>query len=70
MRTFYVCSRCGETSEDHNLEGWLIVSVPYSKSGEMVIRCPEHITRYAIYKAGGRIEAGKGIIGFYEYEVS
>ena len=67
--TVYVCSVCGETSGayDGNTEDWLIAAVP-GKSGEMVIRCPQHVTRYAIRKAGGHIRGGTiGVVGRWEY---
>lgn len=50
-------------------EDWLLASVPGSASGEMVIRCPEHITEYAIRKAGGHVEDGNGIVNGWSYEI-
>jgi hypothetical protein len=67
--TIYVCSKCRETSEGwQTLDDWLIGAVPGSKCGEMVIRCPRHITRYAIRKAGGYVEHGKGVVQNWVYE--
>lgn len=61
-KTIYVCSTCGEnTAEWGTDEDWLIASVPESKTGEMVIRCPEHITEYAIRKAGGSVKTENGV---------
>ena len=74
--TVYICSKCGETTADwENIEDWLIAAVPGSTTGEMVIRCPDHITEYAIRKAGGRItrSRGDGRIGtvkHWEYNIS
>jgi len=70
-KTIYVCSVCGETTADWDTDDdWLIANVPGSTSGEMVIRCPKHITEYAIRKAGGRVEGGKGIVNNWEYDLS
>lgn len=68
----YVCSVCGDTIEaDADNEDWLIANALGSTSGEMVIRCPEHITEYAIRKCGGRIETRngvkRGVVNHYEY---
>ena len=57
-RQFWVCSKCGRTVEDHPnwTRGWLIAShkmAEKSYNGEMVIRCPEHITGYALRNADG-----------------
>lgn len=68
--TLYVC-KCGETSADwQSLDDWLIGSVPGSKCGEMVIRCPKCITKYAIYKAGGYLANGKGHVQNWAYELA
>lgn len=70
--TYYVCSVCGAKATPYEAgeQGdWLVASVPGSKSGEMVIRCPDHITRYAIRKAGGHIESGKGVVNHYVYTI-
>ncbi|RPJ40118.1 MAG: hypothetical protein EHM35_00500 [Planctomycetaceae bacterium] len=59
-KQLYVCGKCGRTADEQHLHGWLIAK---SKSGEdqfngiMVIRCPDHITGYAIRKAEGGREA-------------
>lgn len=66
----YVCGKCGDTSEGQDWEEWLIAPLPGSKNGELVIRCPQHITEYAIRKAGGHIEQGRGIVGYYGYNLS
>jgi DNA-directed RNA polymerase subunit RPC12/RpoP len=50
-KTIYVCSKCGAKTTNKNERYWLIRSNP-SKSGEMVIRCPDHVTAYAERKAG------------------
>ena len=52
-RTVYVCSKCGRTVENHPnwTRGWLIAThrdAAKAANGEMVIRCPQHITQYAI----------------------
>ena len=71
MKTIFVCNKCGETTAMwENVDDWLIAPVPNSPSGEMVIRCPEHITEYAIRKAGGHMSAGKGQVGHWLYELS
>jgi len=49
--TIYVCGKCGRTADDMHVRGWLIGSAKNAEkvgNGEMVIRCPEHVTRYAI----------------------
>lgn len=72
-RTYYRCSVCGELASafDQSWEGdWLIVPVSGSTRGEMVIRCPEHITRYAIRKAGGSIEDGQGVVHSFRYPLA
>ena len=73
MEPRFVCSKCGETSTGYNLDDWLVASVPESRDGEMVIRCPEHITEYSVRKAGGHIESrahGRvGIVGNWEYDL-
>lgn len=46
--TIFVCSKCGKKAswEDAKRKGWLIA--PHRKTeGQMVIRCPRHITEYA-----------------------
>jgi len=47
-KSFLVCSKCGATIESCKARGagWLVKS-NVRKRGEMVIRCPRHITRYA-----------------------
>lgn len=68
--TIYVCAKCGDTSRDiDNLDDWLIASRP-GKPGEMVIRCPDCITRYAVRKAGGHIEYGRAVVRGWVYELS
>ena len=69
-KTIYVCTECGETTEDWDTdEDWLIAKVPDSTNGEIIVRCPEHITLYAIYRAGGRVENGVGIVNNWEYQI-
>ena len=76
MNTIYVCDKCGKTSEQwETLDDWLIASTSTgwpqaNRTGEMVIRCPQHITEYAIRKAGGHIREGVGIVGVWEYDIS
>ena len=55
-RRVYVCSTCGKTVEatPNNTRGWLIGTHENAEKafhGEMVIRCPKHITNYAIRNA-------------------
>ncbi len=54
-KTIYVCSKCGATTDSDHLCGWLVDSRAYpkegSKLGEMIIRCPKHITEYAVREA-------------------
>jgi DNA-directed RNA polymerase subunit RPC12/RpoP len=70
MITVYVCSKCGDNSMNiDNIDDWLIASRP-NHPGEMVIRCPDCITEYAIRKAGGHIEDGHGVVGAWHYELS
>lgn len=52
-RQVWVCSKCGRTVEDNpnSTRGWLIASHKDAEKqfhGEMVIRCPAHITNYAL----------------------
>jgi len=54
--TVYVCSKCGRTVqyEPNWTRGWLIgthKNAAKAFNGEMVIRCPAHITNYAIRNA-------------------
>ena len=63
IRQVWVCSKCGRTvlNETQWTRGWLIDShrdAEKAFNGEMVIRCPDHITDYAIRKA----EHGKSAI--------
>lgn len=57
-KTYFVCSKCGRTADSRHLHGWLIGRHRDPEKqywGEMVIRCPEHVTTYAIRKVvGGR----------------
>jgi len=48
--TKYVCAKCGATTTDPEENGWLVAS---RKNHEyaMIIRCPQHITKYAIQQA-------------------
>lgn len=49
--TYYKCSKCGRTADEDHVRGWLIGTAKNPEkayNGEMVIRCPEHITEYAI----------------------
>jgi len=68
--TIYVC-KCGalSTEEGVNLDDWLLANAP-DDHGEMVIRCPACITRYAIRKAGGHIENGVGVVDRWEYNLA
>lgn len=55
-RQVWVCSKCGRTVEDtpNATRGWLIASHKDAEkrfNGEMVIRCPQHINRYALNSA-------------------
>ena len=50
MKTYYVCSKCGRTVEVGREVGWLAVRDP-RHPGQMIVRCPEHITRYALRQA-------------------
>lgn len=47
--TYFVCSKCGavESPEMARATGWLIANDRNSAS-KMVVRCPKHITRYAL----------------------
>ena len=52
-RQVWVCSKCGRTVENTEwaTRGWLIDSHKNAEkqfNGEMVIRCPQHITAYAV----------------------
>lgn len=52
-RQVWVCSTCGRTVENtvNATRGWLIDSHKDGEkqfNGEMVIRCPDHITSYAL----------------------
>ena len=68
--TIYVCGKCGEASEHwESLDDWLIASNP-NKAGQMVIRCPQCITEYAIRKAGGHLEDGKGVVNNWSYRIN
>ena len=69
LRTINVCSKCGETTTAwETTDDWLIGSSK-AKAGQMVIRCPQHITRYAIRQAGGHIANGLGIVGNWAYYI-
>ena len=62
-RQVWVCSKCGRTVEDtvNTTRGWLIDSHKDAEKqfhGEMVIRCPNCITDYALRNA----EHGRGAI--------
>lgn len=60
IKTVFVCSTCGRTVENKPnwTRGWLIAQSKNAEdrfNGVMVIRCPLHITDYALRKAeGGR----------------
>jgi DNA-directed RNA polymerase subunit RPC12/RpoP len=62
-RTVYVCSKCGRTADDQHVRGWLIGTPKSGEkqfSGEMMIRCPQHTTDYAIRQTqGGRSKIRK-----------
>ena len=52
IRQVWVCSKCGRTVENtqNATRGWLIgqhKNAAKAAQGEMVIRCPRHITQYA-----------------------
>jgi hypothetical protein len=71
--TKWGCSVCGDTATAHEAgeQGdWLVASVPGSRCGAMVIRCPKHITKYAIRKAGGHFEQGQGVVNHYYYPLA
>lgn len=57
-KQIWVCSVCGRGAEDSATRGWLIGSHKDPEKhyyGEMVIRCPQHVTDYAIRNVvGGR----------------
>jgi DNA-directed RNA polymerase subunit RPC12/RpoP len=49
--TLFVCSRCGRTADSRHVRGWLVgthTDPERAVNGEMVIRCPEHVTDDAI----------------------
>lgn len=53
VKTKFVCEKCGEetTLPAH---GWLIADREFdekAKPGQMFIRCPEHLTAYALERA-------------------
>ncbi len=55
-RQVWVCSKCGRTVRDepNATRGWLIDrhrDPAKQFQGEMVIRCPRHITSYALRSA-------------------
>jgi DNA-directed RNA polymerase subunit RPC12/RpoP len=53
-KTVYVCSKCGKQSDEDHVRGWLIDSSKNAEkryNGEMVIRCTECITVYALREA-------------------
>ena len=65
--TRVVCDRCGATEEIDRARdaGWLVCT---TASGRMVIRCPDHITRYAITRCPfGRVRGGYGVVGGRRY---
>jgi DNA-directed RNA polymerase subunit RPC12/RpoP len=58
IRQVWVCSKCGRTVKDdpNSTRGWLIAKHRDAEKqfhGEMVIRCPAHITAYALSIAKG-----------------
>ena len=62
IRQVWVCSKCGRTVQDdrNSTRGWLIASHKDAEkqfNGEMVIRCPTHITKYALSIAEGGKES-------------
>lgn len=72
--TVYICSKCGRNTQTDDQSPWLIAAVYGSRHGEMVIRCPRHITEYAIRKAGGSTETRKdvglvGVVNGKSYEI-
>jgi len=57
-KTRYVCDKCGRTADSDHVRGWLIGTARDAEkavNGEMVIRCPDHITDHAVRSVkGGR----------------
>jgi DNA-directed RNA polymerase subunit RPC12/RpoP len=57
-RQVYVCGKCGRTADTDHVRGWLIgrsKNAEDQANGILVIRCPQHISGYALRKAeGGR----------------
>jgi len=54
--TYYKCSKCGRTADSQHVRGWLIgthAAPERAYNGEMMIRCPEHITEYAVRNTVG-----------------
>ena len=49
MKTLYVCEKCGVVAELESAmrAGWLIGRRKGGRPGQLVIRCPSHITAYA-----------------------
>jgi len=50
-KTHYRCGKCGRTTDEDHVRGWLIDThkdAAKAFNGEMVIRCPNHITNHAI----------------------
>ena len=61
--TTYVCSKCGRRADEFHIRGWLIGThkdPERAYNGEMMIRCPDHITEYAIRNTVGGRNAIKG----------
>ncbi len=55
MTTYFVCSKCGVTTSDPSAPGWLIGSKRGSIEGDMIIRCPDHVTTYARRQTDARV---------------
>ena len=54
--TLYVCSKCGRTADSQHVRGWLIgthADPERAYNGEMMIRCPDHVTDYAVRNTVG-----------------
>jgi DNA-directed RNA polymerase subunit RPC12/RpoP len=68
----YVCNKCKRMwKQGDNLDDCLVARLPETE--DLYVRCPEHITRYAIRKAGGqtltRDGIAMGLVGNWEYEI-
>ena len=48
--TILVCDKCGRHMEYYEAikQGWLVAQRKDKPQGHLIIRCPEHITKYAL----------------------